>query len=84
MLHLKISPFLIFKSQTYKSIWLPPSTKNKTKAFIWKSVLLRLTIHLKEVIMIVQVTMLKSEIQEAQDEYKRLLAEVKSLDLKEE
>jgi len=34
--------------------------------------------------MIVQVTMLKSEIQEAQDEYKRLLAEVKSLDLKEE
>ncbi|KAG4392626.1 hypothetical protein AAZX31_04G168200 [Glycine max] len=31
-----------------------------------------------------KVTMLKSEIQEAQDEYKRLLAEVKSLDLKEE
>jgi len=43
-----------------------------------------MNIHLKEMLMIVQVVKLKSKIQEAQDEYKRLLAEIKSLDVKEE
>jgi len=34
--------------------------------------------------MIVQVANLKSKIQEAEDEYQRLLAEIKSVDVKEE
>lgn len=60
--------------------------KYKHKWVLKKCGLLKLDslVHIERMIMIVQVANLKSKIEEAKDEYKRLLAEAKALDVKEE